>query len=77
MGWDILHLFRPNSEDRLTGPLHGAWAVAALVRTGLSASWRTHAVPASPRLSEAVLRLPVQDSTRAYEVLGPQPTRTA
>ncbi|MFJ9884597.1 SDR family oxidoreductase [Streptomyces sp. NPDC091287] len=49
----------------------------ALVRTALSAAWRAHAVPASPHLFDAVLRLPVLDSTRAHEVLGWQPTRTA
>lgn len=49
----------------------------ALVRTALSAAWRARAVPASPHLFDAVLRLPVLDSTRAHEVLGWQPTRTA
>ncbi|CAM5239190.1 NAD-dependent epimerase/dehydratase family protein [Streptomyces microflavus] len=49
----------------------------ALVRTALAGAWRAHAVPASPHLFDAVLRLPVLDSTRAHEVLGWQPTRTA
>ncbi|MEV7494120.1 SDR family oxidoreductase [Streptomyces sp. ARC12] len=49
----------------------------ALIRTALSAAWRTHAVPASPHLFDAVLRLPVLDSSRARDVLGWQPTRTA
>ncbi|MCD9904141.1 NAD-dependent epimerase/dehydratase family protein [Streptomyces sp. MT29] len=49
----------------------------ALVRTALAGAWRAHAVPASPHLFDAVLRLPVLDSTRAHEVLGWQPTRMA
>ncbi|MEV3928417.1 NAD-dependent epimerase/dehydratase family protein [Streptomyces sp. NPDC049944] len=49
----------------------------ALVRTAVAAAWRTHAVPASPHLFDAVLRLPVLDSGRARDVLGWQPTRTA
>ncbi|MER7700496.1 NAD-dependent epimerase/dehydratase family protein [Streptomyces sp. NPDC096095] len=49
----------------------------ALVRTALAAAWRTHAVPASPHLFDAVLRLPLLDSGRAHDVLGWQPTRTA
>ncbi|MGW6718083.1 NAD-dependent epimerase/dehydratase family protein [Streptomyces sp. NPDC054995] len=49
----------------------------ALVRTALAAAWRAHAVPASPHLFDAVLRLPVLDSGRARDVLGWQPTRTA
>ncbi|MFD6801440.1 SDR family oxidoreductase [Streptomyces cyaneofuscatus] len=49
----------------------------ALVRTVLAGAWRAHAVPASPHLFDAVLRLPVLDSTRAHEVLGWQPTRNA
>lgn len=48
-----------------------------LVRTALAGAWRAHAVPASPHLFDAVLRLPVLDSTRAREVLGWQPSRTA
>lgn len=49
----------------------------ALVRTALSAAWRTHAVPASPHLLDAVLRLPVMDCGRAREVLGWRPEHTA
>ncbi|MFD3880733.1 SDR family oxidoreductase [Streptomyces microflavus] len=48
-----------------------------LVRAALSAAWRAHAVPASPHLFDAVLRLPILDSGRARDVLGWQPTRTA
>ncbi|MDQ0792544.1 NAD-dependent epimerase/dehydratase family protein [Streptomyces sp. B1I3] len=49
----------------------------SLVRTALSAAWRAHAVPASPHLFDAVLRLPVLDSRRARTVLGWQPAHTA
>ncbi|MEU1127171.1 SDR family oxidoreductase [Streptomyces sp. NPDC005899] len=49
----------------------------SLVRTALSAAWRAHAVPASPHLFDAVLRLPVLDSGRARTVLGWRPAHTA
>ncbi|MYU34122.1 NAD-dependent epimerase/dehydratase family protein [Streptomyces sp. SID8358] len=49
----------------------------AVVRTALSAAWRAHAVPASPHLFDAVLRLPVLDSARAREELGWEPVHTA
>lgn len=48
-----------------------------LVRTVLSAAWRTHAVPASPHLFDAVLRLPILDCTRAHDLLAWQPDRSA
>ncbi|MEU2133960.1 NAD-dependent epimerase/dehydratase family protein [Streptomyces sp. NPDC018352] len=48
-----------------------------LVRTALSAAWRTHAVPASPHLFDAVLRLPVLDCARAHDLLAWQPARSA
>ncbi|NEA17374.1 NAD-dependent epimerase/dehydratase family protein [Streptomyces halstedii] len=48
-----------------------------LVRAALAAAWRAHAVPASPHLFDAVLRLPVLDCRRAHEVLGWQPARSA
>ncbi len=43
------------------------------VRAALSAAWNLHAVPASPHLFDAVLRLPVMDASRAREELGWQP----
>ncbi|MFD3654905.1 NAD-dependent epimerase/dehydratase family protein [Streptomyces sp. NPDC058620] len=49
----------------------------AVVRTALAAAWQAHAVPASPHLFDAVLRLPVLDCTRAHEVLGWRPAHTA
>ncbi|MGR8007030.1 SDR family oxidoreductase [Streptomyces hypolithicus] len=48
-----------------------------LVRTALATAWLAHAVPASPHLFDAVLRLPVLDCRRAHEVLGWRPERTA
>ncbi|MFD8637109.1 NAD-dependent epimerase/dehydratase family protein [Streptomyces sp. NPDC059533] len=45
----------------------------AAVRAALATAWRLHFVPASPDLFDAVLRLPLMDSSRAREVLGWQP----
>ncbi|NGO67523.1 NAD-dependent epimerase/dehydratase family protein [Streptomyces sp. SB3404] len=47
------------------------------VRAALAAAWRLHLVPASPHLFDAVLRLPVMDTTRAEVVLGWRPRHTA
>jgi UDP-glucose 4-epimerase len=44
-------------------PVH--WAV--------SGAWRLHLVPASPQLVDAVLRLPLMDSSRARDELGWSP----
>jgi nucleoside-diphosphate-sugar epimerase len=43
-----------------------AWAA----RAALAAAWRVHAVPASPGLFDAVLRLPLMNAGRAGEELG-------
>ncbi|MFH9613562.1 NAD-dependent epimerase/dehydratase family protein [Streptomyces pratensis] len=48
-----------------------------LVRTVLAGAWRAHAVPASPHLFDAVLRLPVLDSGRARHLLDWQPVHTS
>ncbi|MDR7300223.1 NAD-dependent epimerase/dehydratase family protein [Haloactinomyces albus] len=40
------------------------------VRTALSMAWTSHLVPASPHLFDAVLRLPIMDTTRARTELG-------
>jgi nucleoside-diphosphate-sugar epimerase len=48
-----------------------------LVRVALAGAWHAHAVPASPHLFDAVLRLPVLDAGRARDTLGWQPARTA
>lgn len=50
---------------------------AGPVRVALAAAWRLHLVPASPGLFDAVLRLPLMDSTRARVELGWSPRFTA
>jgi nucleoside-diphosphate-sugar epimerase len=40
------------------------------VRGAVAAAWRLHAAPASPGLFDAVLRLPIMDTTRARTQLG-------
>ena len=40
------------------------------VRAALAAAWKVHAVPASPELFDAFLRLPIMDVTRARKELG-------
>uniref|UniRef100_A0AAU2W0C3 NAD-dependent epimerase/dehydratase family protein n=1 Tax=Streptomyces sp. NBC_00008 TaxID=2903610 RepID=A0AAU2W0C3_9ACTN len=49
----------------------------ALARGALATAWRLRAVPASPHLFDAVLRLPVMDWKRVREELGWRPTRSA
>ncbi len=44
-----------------------------LVRTGLAAAWRLHAVPAPASLLDALMRIPVMSSDRARSELGWQP----
>ncbi|MGH3388566.1 MAG: hypothetical protein ACRDOO_06785 [Actinomadura sp.] len=46
-----------------------AWAVGGL----LAAAWWMHLVPASPQLFDAVLRLPIMDTTRTRTELGWSP----
>jgi nucleoside-diphosphate-sugar epimerase len=48
-----------------------------LVRTAVALAWRLHAVPASPGLFDAVLRLPLMDCSRARRVLGWSPAHSA
>jgi UDP-glucose 4-epimerase len=47
------------------------------VRAALSAAWQLHLVPASPHLFDAVLRLPIMDTSRARTELGWQPRRSS
>ncbi|MFI8278188.1 NAD-dependent epimerase/dehydratase family protein [Streptomyces sp. NPDC085929] len=49
----------------------------APVRAALATAWRLHFVPASPDLFDAVLRLPLLDSSRAHEVLEWEPRHTS
>lgn len=49
----------------------------AVVRTALAAGWRLNLVPASPDLFDAVIRLPIMDTTRARTELGWTPRQSA
>ncbi|QGK70698.1 NAD-dependent epimerase/dehydratase family protein [Allosaccharopolyspora coralli] len=46
---------------------------ASIVRTTVDVAWRAHLVPASPQLFDAVMRLPVMDTSRARDLLGWSP----
>ncbi|MET9504468.1 SDR family oxidoreductase [Streptomyces sp. NPDC006622] len=46
-------------------------------RSAIAAAWRLRLLPASPHLFDAVLRLPLMDSTRARVELGWHPQHTA
>ncbi|TQK42610.1 nucleoside-diphosphate-sugar epimerase [Streptomyces sp. SLBN-118] len=48
-----------------------------LVRAALSTAWGLHLAPASPHLFDAVLRLPLLDTSRAHSELDWQPTRSS
>lgn len=50
-----------------------SWTVRGL----LAAAWRMHLVPAAPELFDAVLRLPLMDTSRAREELGWSPRHDA
>ncbi|OKI62569.1 NAD-dependent epimerase/dehydratase family protein [Streptomyces sp. MJM1172] len=50
---------------------------AAPIRAALAAAWRLRLVPASPDLFDAVLRLPLMDSSRARKELAWDPVRTS
>ncbi|MGJ0151875.1 NAD-dependent epimerase/dehydratase family protein [Streptomyces sp. CH8.1] len=49
----------------------------APVRAALAAAWRLHLVPASPDLFDAVLQLPLMDSSRARRELSWEPRHTS
>lgn len=69
----------PLDADVLAGILHARRLPmpSAPVRAALAAAWRLHLAPASPDLFDAVLRLPLLDSSRARTELGWQPAYTA
>lgn len=70
----------PEVDPEFLGSLLNARVVGlplSAVRAALAAAWRLHLVPASPDLFDAVLRLPIMDTTRAEIVLGWQPRYTA
>jgi UDP-glucose 4-epimerase len=47
------------------------------LRAALAAAWRLHLVPASPYLFDAVVRLPIMDTTRARAELGWSPRHSS
>ncbi len=70
----------PVVDPRFAADLLGARTIpvpAAAVRAAVDAAWRLHAIPASPGLFDAVMRLPVLDTTRAESELDWQPDRDA
>ncbi|MER6678585.1 NAD-dependent epimerase/dehydratase family protein [Streptomyces sp. NPDC000983] len=50
---------------------------ASVARAGLAAAWAARLVPAPPQLLDAVLRLPLMDTTRARTELAWTPRHTA
>jgi Nucleoside-diphosphate-sugar epimerases len=50
---------------------------AGPVRAVLAAAWHLHLVPAAPHLLDAVLRIPLMDTSRAARELGWSPRRSA
>ncbi|WP_406387573.1 NAD-dependent epimerase/dehydratase family protein [Streptomyces sp. NBC_00887] len=68
------------TDVRALGELLDAHVVPlprALVRGALAAAWQARAVPASPHLFDAVLRLPVMNCGRAHDELGWAPVHSA
>ncbi|MEV6877174.1 NAD-dependent epimerase/dehydratase family protein [Amycolatopsis sp. NPDC051128] len=70
----------PVVDPRFVADLLGARTVpvpAAAVRAVVGAAWRLHVVPASPGLFDAVMRLPLLDTTRAQSELDWRPRHDA
>ncbi len=70
----------PVVDARSLGELFGAKPIpmpAWPVRAAVAAAWRLHAVPATPGLFDAVLRLPLMDCSRARTELDWAPRFTA
>ncbi|WP_410640364.1 NAD-dependent epimerase/dehydratase family protein [Amycolatopsis sp. lyj-346] len=70
----------PVVDPRFAADLLGARTIpvpAAVVRAAVDAAWRLHAIPASPGLFDAVMRLPVMDTSRAESELDWRPARDA
>ncbi|MDL5205505.1 SDR family oxidoreductase [Streptomyces sp. ALI-76-A] len=70
----------PTVDVELLGEMLGARPVRlprTAARSAIAAAWGLHLLPASPHLFDAVLRLPLMDSTRARTELGWSPDHTA
>jgi nucleoside-diphosphate-sugar epimerase len=70
----------PVVDASLLAGLLGARVVRAparLVRGAVAAGWWLHLVPATPGLLDAVLHLPLMDSSRAAAELGWAPRRSS
>ena len=70
----------PVVDPRFAADLLGARTIpvpAAAVRAAVDAAWRLHAIPVTPGLFDAVMRLPVMDTSRAESELDWQPGRDA
>ncbi|MBE8518745.1 NAD-dependent epimerase/dehydratase family protein [Amycolatopsis sp. H6(2020)] len=70
----------PVVDPRFAADLLGARTIpvpAPAVRAAVDAAWRLHAIPATPGLFDAVMRLPVMDTSRAESELDWQPVRDA
>jgi nucleoside-diphosphate-sugar epimerase len=70
----------PVVDAQALGGLLGARVVhlpRRAVRVMLATAWRLRVVPASPHLFDAVLRLPLLDTSRARAELGWKPSRTS
>ncbi|EOD64722.1 NAD-dependent epimerase/dehydratase family protein [Amycolatopsis vancoresmycina] len=70
----------PVVDPRFAADLLGARPIpvpAGVVRAAVDAAWRLHAIPATPGLFDAVMRLPVMDTSRARSELDWQPEHDA
>jgi nucleoside-diphosphate-sugar epimerase len=84
LGRDVRGAYNLAADDTLDGDalasIFDARHVSVppkLVRTALAAAWHARLVPSPPNLYDALLRLPVMDTTRAREQLDWAPTSSA
>ncbi|MEV4054899.1 NAD-dependent epimerase/dehydratase family protein [Amycolatopsis sp. NPDC049688] len=70
----------PVVDPKFAADLLGARTIpvpAGVVRAAVDAAWRLHAIPATPGLFDAVMRLPIMDASRAESELDWQPRHDA